>query len=490
MPGELAKAHEEFVEDCGKCHSFFQKDKQNQLCLDCHDHKPIKEDIKDKTGYHGRYPGLVEKECKDCHSDHLGRNANIALFDPATFDHIYTDFPLNSSHAKQKCSVCHKEDEPYRNAPERCYDCHKESEPHSGKLGKNCDNCHSETRWLEFAFDHSVTKFKLKGKHIFLQCGDCHPGDSYQNTPKKCSSCHQQHDKHKNLFGNKCEKCHNVTGFTKVHFDHNEDTKYKLKDSHLLTSCISCHKDNPYKNKTKSKCLNCHKKDDNHRGLYGKKCQDCHSEKRWKITKFDHNKTDYKLKGKHKTTDCNLCHTGDVYKQELPTECYGCHVQHDVHRGNQGKVCENCHNEKDWLDKIQFNHTLTRFPLLGSHSALSCEDCHENNNFKATKHQCIVCHKKDDFHKQALGKQCQSCHFAKDWKAWRFDHNKQTDFKLEGKHENLECSSCHNSPALEEISISSHCVTCHLIDDIHEGRLGRSCSQCHNPKDFSKVNVN
>ena len=489
MPGELSKPHQELVDDCNNCHHFFKKDKQNQLCMDCHDHKAIKQDIQNKTGYHGRYPGLSEKPCKDCHSDHLGADANIAFFDHNTFDHKYTDYLLVGGHVDLDCFACHKKDEPFRKASSTCYDCHKEIEPHNEKLGKKCGACHSETNWLQFTFDHSITKFKLHGKHQLLQCNDCHPNENYINTPKKCITCHKHHDKHEKRFGEKCEKCHNEISFTQSEFDHDKDTKYKLKNSHKLTSCISCHKNNPYKEKTKSTCISCHKKDDQHKGLYGEKCQDCHIEKRWKDTIFDHDKTDFQLKGKHKSIACNACHTGEVYDQELSSKCQSCHIQHDVHHGNQGENCGSCHNEKDWLDKVKFNHQVTKFPLLGSHMALSCEDCHVDSNFKGTKHKCINCHKDDDFHKQTLGNKCHSCHFAKDWKAWRFDHDKQTDFKLTGKHKNLECSACHKTQVKEKIEISSNCVACHLIDDVHEGRFSHTCSGCHNTESFSKVNV-
>ncbi|KPJ89255.1 MAG: hypothetical protein AMJ53_15925, partial [Gammaproteobacteria bacterium SG8_11] len=48
MPGQLSKAHEEFEEDCNDCHKFFEQSKQNDLCLDCHDHENVKKDIEAK----------------------------------------------------------------------------------------------------------------------------------------------------------------------------------------------------------------------------------------------------------------------------------------------------------------------------------------------------------------------------------------------------------------------------------------------------------
>ena len=40
-------------------------------------------------------------------------------------------------------------------------------------------------------------------------------------------------------------------------------------------------------------------------------------------------------------------------------------------------------------------------------------------------------------------------------------HNNQTDFKLDGSHEGLECEACHKQPVEEEINLSARCNACH-----------------------------
>ena len=54
MPGDVSEAHAKFEQDCDQCHGTFKKERQDQLCLDCHDHKEVARDIKTLSGFHGR----------------------------------------------------------------------------------------------------------------------------------------------------------------------------------------------------------------------------------------------------------------------------------------------------------------------------------------------------------------------------------------------------------------------------------------------------
>lgn len=491
MPGELSKAHAKFEETCTECHKFFKQSFQNDLCLDCHDHKNIVSDIKNKTGFHGRIPDVNTKECKVCHQEHRGRETSIILLDQQTFDHAATDFQLRGSHLVVACQGCHKPKKKYYEAKQKCIDCHKDDEPHKGKLGKVCNSCHRETSWNDFQYDHSKTDFPLKGKHKGVDCRDCHPQERYLSVPTKCYSCHQNDDNHEGRFGKKCKSCHKTAGWAEKHFDHDKDTKFKLTGKHNTVSCNQCHKkdEDPYDKKRERTCFSCHKFTDEHKGQYGKKCKDCHNTKGWRKNSFDHDKTDFRLTGKHEDVTCGDCHPGNLFKDKVSSKCYDCHRQHDIHDGQQGKKCHECHSEKGWLKEVHFDHDITRFPLLGSHATLACEECHSTGVFKDAKHNCISCHTEDDIHKKRLGKQCGLCHNSTDWKTWNFDHDKQTDFKLRGAHKGIDCLSCHQGEMADEVNILSTCYSCHLADDKHDGGFGRVCDRCHNEESFGKVTL-
>lgn len=493
MPGPLHEAHMKFEEECTKCHAFFKQSRQNDLCLNCHDHKNVADDIKNKRGFHGMTPDIREKDCKDCHREHLGRKAEIIFLDQQTFNHNATDFKLQGAHKSVQCKNCHKPDKRYSEAKGVCFDCHEKAEPHKGTLGKVCDSCHRETAWNDFQFDHSRTDFKLEGKHRGVECRDCHPQERYLEIPTDCYSCHKLDDKHKGSFGTKCNECHAPTGWASQAFDHDKDTDFKLTGQHRRLTCNQCHKDDAFKVELKTDCYSCHKLTDEHKGAFGKKCHECHTTTEWAKPTFDHDKTDFALRGKHKETACTDCHSGDLYKEKekdkVKKDCYGCHKQHDAHNGQQGKQCNDCHDEKGWKKNVAFDHDITQFPLLGSHASLACEECHSSTNFKDVKVQCGVCHTKDDVHKRRLGRMCGRCHISSDWKAWRFDHDKDTDFKLKGSHKGKDCHACHREPVEDEIELPKKCFGCHAGDDAHDGGFGRVCERCHNEKSFEEVNI-
>lgn len=486
MPGDLIQGHAKYENECSNCHERFSKVSQNKLCLKCH--KKIAADINAKEGFHGRIKNISDTQCQKCHTDHKGRKADIVLLDRETFDHHHTDYPLRGKHLTVKCESCHKAKAKYREAPSQCVDCHKSDDPHRESLGKDCAKCHNETAWTKAKFDHDKTDFPLKGKHRDTTCEGCHPNERYKDIPVKCIACHRINDVHDGRYGEKCETCHTARKWGDIKFSHNRDTKYRLEGKHTKVTCDSCHKGKLYGVKLGTRCFTCHKNDDYHKGQYGEKCQTCHGVNDWAKAVFDHDKkTDYPLRGKHKDVECQSCHKGNIFKEKLGTDCYACHRLDDKHKGQEGKKCERCHNENDWGHRVVFDHDLTQFPLIGQHAIAPCEECHLTASFKAAPIDCYSCHKPDDTHKMRLGDNCGLCHNPNGWRLWRFDHNTQTDYKLDGAHEGLDCHACHRNPVSGKVQLSTACSSCHQDDDIHGGRFGQRCERCHMTKSFKKI---
>jgi len=476
MPGKVIEGHAKLEGECTNCHVRFDRAAQDRLCLDCH--KEVAEDVRKKQGYHGR---IKERTCRGCHTEHKGRDAKIAPLDEKKFDHTLTDFALRGAHANPKveCRSCHAAKVKYRDAQTACVSCHKKDDVHKGSLGPACADCHGENNWKEAKFDHDKTKFPLVGKHRPVPCKDCHRDGVYKETPLACIACHKKDDKHKARFGEKCESCHSARDWSDLLFNHDTDTKYPLRGKHRQVKCESCHTGHLYRDKLQSACIACHKKDDKHQGTLGTACGDCHNERNWKDTRFDHSKTRFPLRGKHDEIECKDCHKSAVFK-DAPMACVACHRKDDKHKGSLGEACGDCHTERNWKES-KFDHDKTRFPLLGKHRAAKCEDCHKDPNFKQTPSTCYACHKKDDKHEGQLGQKCEQCHGEQDWKKTSFDHGR-TKFPLLGKHQIVECNKCHATPRYKDAK--TECLACHDKDDKHKGRLGPECETCHNARDW------
>ena len=159
-----------------------------------------------------------------------------------------------------------------------------------------------------------------------------------------------------------------------------------------------------------------------------------------------------------------------------------------MHAGKLGKACDQCHTPDGWRSSVSFDHDFTRFPLVGLHVAVPCEQCHLTRQYRDMGHECVDCHRKDDVHKGDLGSECGRCHSPNGWKQWDFDHGKETGFKLSGAHGKLACEACHRRPP-DQVKLKQDCLSCHKKDDVHLGQYGRQCDRCHSTTTFKGARV-
>jgi len=484
MPGPVIEDHARVEDQCTSCHTRGSKPDENTRCLKCHER--IDKDRRNVQGYHGRSVSARKNECRACHTEHIGRDADIIGLNRQTFNHNETDFALRGEHRNQICTTCHKPRKAYHEANRNCYSCHRDDDTHRGKLGNRCGTCHTEKRWKQVTFNHNKTDYPLKGKHRKAECNACHINERYKKTPDDCFSCHSVNDRHNGAQGRDCAKCHTPRNWDAGAFDHDRKTDFPLQGGHKEVECEACHLDQKRHKKARG-CNDCHNGDDRHNGLFGKRCHTCHNDKAWQTIRFRHNTdTKFVLDGKHKQLACHDCHSGNLYTRPLKTTCYSCHKTDDVHKGKQSKKCNTCHNTAGWIQKLRFDHDLTHFPLNGMHATTPCEECHDNAEYKGTTSSCNNCH--EDYHKKSLGTKCQRCHTPNHWRIWQFNHNRETEFLLDGSHRGLECELCHVQPLVPG-SQNRNCIACHADDDTHEGQFGLDCSRCHNITDFREITL-
>jgi len=486
MPGPVIEGHADVESECSSCHKTFDKAAQRTLCLDCHE--DVASDIDNAQGFHGRHPDVGDTQCRSCHTDHLGRDADIVNLDEDAFDHQFTDFELVGKHGEAECSDCHAADTRHRDAPSACFDCHEEDDPHEKSMGEACGDCHSPLDWTDVTFDHDTTGWPLIGKHAETACDGCHDDRTFKGAPTDCYGCHAEDDAHGGKSGNECGNCHKPTDWHDTSFDHTRDTDFPLLGKHGQLTCDDCHSEDPFSDTMDMACVACHLEDDEHDGHRGESCDTCHAFEAWDQPTFDHDRgTDFMLRGGHREVACNDCHVEPIFEVSPGTTCEACHLEDEPHEGTLGTECASCHTEVSWQDPVFFDHELTDFPLLGKHAENECDACHEDKAFANTDRACIACHLEDDVHEGNFHERCAECHNPVAWDIWTFDHDVQTEFPLTGAHTAVACDECHRTPLERIKAIDNSCRNCHRADDVHDGEFGFDCGRCHTADSFSEV---
>ncbi len=192
-------------------------------------------------------------------------------------------------------------------------------------------------------------------------CGNCHDRADRGRQTQLCLACHKDiaadiaatrgyHGRVVGIARSACRACHtehkgrdaNIVKLSRTQFDHSL-SDFQLLGAHATVACDSCHaKGKKYREAT-SECSVCHKKVEPHDGKLGTNCATCHDASAWRHVKFDHDKTKYALRGKHLDVPCVQCHFGNRYKA-TPVLCVSCHAPDDVHRGERGPKCGDCHS--------------------------------------------------------------------------------------------------------------------------------------------------
>jgi hypothetical protein len=471
--------------------------------------------------------------------------------------------PLSAPHASlegnRNCLMCHEAGQGV--APRLCLDCHTaladrisaERGLHADPELQRCERCHSEHNGREFelvrfaggerAFDHSGAGWRLEGKHARLACRDCHRADrvspalaarepgkdlarTFLGLATACDSCHR--DPHGGTLRATCGECHGQETWKGAPgFDHAR-TRYPLDASHARVACLDCHRQSApapatlvfaqFQGRALPTCTDCHS--DPHRGRLGADCASCHpAGSRFRAAVvgagFDHERTAYPLRGRHRNLACATCHTaGRELRVPGFERCETCHA--DRHGGQLARVagkpaCADCHGVEGWAP-ARFgleDHARSRLPIAGAHRAVPCVACHAEVRaaelpppfrraagqrlikFRFDGVACRDCHR--DPHAGSLDRYagadgCAACHGETDWRAVRFDHGK-TRYPLAGRHAAAACVSCHpksESDALRFDGRPLDCAGCHR--DPHAGQLERAgvtaCERCHDVESF------
>lgn len=397
----------------------------------------------------------------------------------------------------------------------QCVQCHALSR---APMAGSCLNCHKDVKLL---IDQK------RGYHARLSAA--------QRT--QCASCHPDH-------AGEAFDLIAWPGGGKSRFDHRQ-AGWALQGKHADAKCESCHtkKFATAPSATLSKrttgtpwiglegtCLSCHKADDVHDGELKGGCDQCHDAKAWSpAPTFDHEDARYPLTGKHVDVKCDGCHKSTrltlkvsakgerlaKYRPLAYARCNDCHA--DPHQGRLKGACSTCHETKSWdaIDRRDFNHGATRYPLAGKHNQVGCAACHGKNNETPTPafSTCASCHADVHRGEAGRGRDCASCHKVAGFSPATFtvaDHA-TTAYPLKGKHVSASCRSCHSTTTLPSVGAaaartaratptryvrltmaSGTCQSCH--EDSHAGQKAvkvsaGGCLSCHTEDGFAPSTI-
>jgi hypothetical protein len=100
-----------------------------------------------------------------------------------------------------------------------------------------------------------------------------------------------------------------------------EKTGFPLERRHAPLRCGACH---PAAGPPPTdRCGSCHP--DPHGGQLGQACEECHQPDRFRLARFDHDRTGWPLRGRHFVTPCASCHTAQRWVG-LTDDCFDCHA--------------------------------------------------------------------------------------------------------------------------------------------------------------------
>ncbi len=224
-------------------------------------------------------------DCSTCHSS-SGWKTLVAGQPGEGFDHSRTGFPLGGRHRQQPCVGCHNAT---RKISRQCAACHVE--PHQGRLGQQCDRCHSADDWSATSAiaEHARTRLPLTGMHALAECSDCHlrvAERRFGAVPSDCYACHARdylrddiHPRHVGVAGDPtrppfprdCAFCHRANGWSPALFAANtassqalglrapadHELRFAIRSGpHRGADCGACH--GPSGSMRDVRCTGCH----------------------------------------------------------------------------------------------------------------------------------------------------------------------------------------------------------------------------------------
>jgi nitrate/TMAO reductase-like tetraheme cytochrome c subunit len=384
------------------------------------------------------------------------------------------------------------------------------------------DGCHAKESLLTEPVTtvNNLYKFSHQG-HIDatvsglpLLCTTCHSHfegkEHFKISTQVCFICHfskADNGSVAHLINTRCWDCHDAPGKSitqgGVVIDH---SKFILAQLDCEQMCHNKQVD-PNTHVQDVRCLDCH--DFQNREQYTAEELHLSHSKKDKVECLACHEviihTARPIEKHHTSLKCDKCHQApfeaarlaEIEFIKMPGDCSLCH--NDPHSGQFKKTCQQCHSEHGWTGRwvADAHGQDSEFPLLGKHKSVKCLQCHiasklAKARFAGLPRSCEQCH--PDPHAGQFNSDCTTCHSEQGWtgRFLLFNHEKNSEFRMDRIHADLTCSSCHKAgKARIYRPLPKTCELCHA--DIVERQLAKeagtinphagrvSCVQCHSP---------
>lgn len=342
----------------------------------------------------------------------------------------------------------------------QCLSCHPVGRKEA--MDGACLACHGEIAWLR------QEGRGLHAKEARARCATCHPdhlGRDFSliawNSDSLARFNHARagwaiEGGHREV---KCDACH-AARYQVSPATRRAPQGAKGRWTGLERSCTSCH-------------------EDIHRDRFRVECTECHDLRAWApAPRFDHDRSEYPLTGRHATVKCEQCHAPrpagmkagpSLLDPALPAlrfaECSACHK--DPHQGRLGPRCAECHVTAGFFERPaagRFDHTRTRYPLEGRHLAVRCAACHPRGTSRTTLAYavCSDCHRpkhEPAWATRPAATRCESCHDVAGFKPSPFGPD---------RHRAGRCTECHaevHGTQPPGTAVLADCVKCHGVEE-------------------------
>lgn len=246
------QSHVDFEGRCEWCHAPWEGVTAS-LCEDCH--TDVAGERRTASGVHGVLQST--HDCRLCHTEHQGREADQSASAMQAFPHEQTGYSLVKHQAwpdgrSFACRDCHDaQASGYGFDLLLCETCHRQVDDgfvnrHAAQYSADCMACHHQLA----PFDHLI--FPLQGGHSSVKCDDCHTQRDFSQVDGECIACHRDPEIHAGMFGTDCAACHTIDNWTSAQLtkhsfpiDHGDEGEIACAMCHTLSyveyTCTNCH---------------------------------------------------------------------------------------------------------------------------------------------------------------------------------------------------------------------------------------------------------